>query len=251
VQKNLRYPFHEILIFVDRDNEGIIEYLKEQKSEFEDLKYITHKMPGGYVGYQLNINILVKYAKHDIISYIQSDMVVCKDYDRIVLDELEDNCMLSATRIEPPLHPPSDKTFTANFGLTPSDFHWNEFLNYSEQVKSDKTISYFFAPFTFHRNTWEMVNGHDSLFRRSREDSDILQKFMHRDIKIKQTFKANVYHFTCVSSRGVNWFKNDENQYLTAADWLAAHDAWWARPNQAALANSGFNVLVSSASGAS
>ena len=212
VKENLCYDNHEILIFVDRDNEGIVDYLNEQKTEFKDLRYITHKMPGGYVGYQLNINILVKYAKHDIISYLQSDMIVCKEYDRIILEELEENCVLSATRIEPPLHPPSDKTFTMNFGLTPSEFRWYDFLNYAEQVKSDKTIGYFFAPFTFHRNVWEKVNGHDSWFRRSREDSDILQKFIHNGIMIKQTFKANVYHFTCVSSRGVNWYNtNDES----------------------------------------
>jgi len=210
LKMNLSSKEHEIVVFVDRDNEGIVSYLKGWRPEFKDLKIITHTVPGGYVGYQLNINILVKYAKHDIISYLQSDMVISKDYDVAVLKELEDNCILSATRIEPPLHPESPMTFTANFGVTPGKFHWDEFMNYAEQVKSDKELSYFFAPFTFHRSTWNKVNGHDSLFRRSREDSDILQKFLHSGVKVKQTFQANVYHFTCVSSRGKNWFEDTE-----------------------------------------
>ena len=223
LQDNLFYKEHEILVFVDRDNEKIVDYLKNIRPNFYDLKIITHSMPSGYVGYQLNINLLVKYAKYDVISYLQSDMVICKDYDKIIIEELENNCILSATRIEPPLHPPSSTTFTMDFGIRPTEFKMKEFIKYSEEVKSDKELQYFFAPFTFHRNTWDSVNGHDSLFRRSREDSDILQKFLHKGVKIKQTFKSNVYHFSCVSSRGKNWFEsyNSEAQDRNAMQSIA------------------------------
>jgi hypothetical protein len=44
------------------------------------------------------------------------------------------------------------------------------------------------------------------MFRRSREDSDLVQRCVHAGIKLIQTWKANVYHFTCTSSRGKNWF---------------------------------------------
>ncbi len=33
-----------------------------------------------------------------------------------------------------------------------------------------------------------------------------MQRLVHKGVKIKQTFKANVYHFSCVASRGKNWF---------------------------------------------
>ena len=41
---NLKSDEHEILVFVDSDNEGTAEWLKTQKSKFKDLKIITHKV---------------------------------------------------------------------------------------------------------------------------------------------------------------------------------------------------------------
>lgn len=205
LKENLVGKEHEILIFVDSDNEGSVEWLRDQKKDFYDLKIITHKL-SPCVGYSRNNNLLVELAKHPIVSYLQSDMVVSPNYDVDILSELEDNCILSATRIEPPLHGLSDRTLTKDFGTDPNEFKWNEFQSYSVQAKRDNTIEYFFAPFTFYKKVWMDVGGYDTLFRRSREDSDLLQRFIQKGVKIKQTFKANVYHFSCVSSRGKKWF---------------------------------------------
>jgi GT2 family glycosyltransferase len=205
LQINLHSKDHEILIFVDSDNENTVEYLREQKKNFNDLKIITHKLKP-CVGYSTNNNLLVELAKHDIVSYLQSDMVISPDYDLDILKDLEDNCILSATRIEPPLHGVSDRTLTKDFGVDPDDFKWEEFQKFSVKAKRDQQIEYFFAPFTFYKKVWLDVGGYDTLFRRSREDSDLLQRFIQKGVKIKQTFKANVYHFSCVSSRGKKWF---------------------------------------------
>lgn len=205
LKENLKRKDYEMLVFIDADTDGTYEYLKSVQSDFYDLKIIRHKVKP-VIGYQLNSNIIVEYAKYDIISYLQNDMVVSKNYDEDILKDLEENCILSSTRIEPPLHGESNLTFTKNFGLTPNDFKWDEFVNYAETVKSDRVENYFFAPYTFHRKTWQSIGGYDSRFRRAREDSDFVQRCLHANIKLKQTFKANVYHFTCVSSRGKNWF---------------------------------------------
>jgi len=211
LKTNLRYYEHEIIVFVDSDNEGTTEYLKSIKSDYYDLKVITHSLKP-CVGYSRNSNLLVELASHDIVSYLQSDMVVCKDYDVGILEDIEDNCILSSTRIEPPLHGPSEVTFTANFGLYPNTFKNEEFLQYSESVKSTKIVSHFFAPFTFYKKVWLDCGGYDTLFRKSREDSDLLQRFVHSGVKIKQTYKSNVYHFTCVASRGLNWFDRSNKE---------------------------------------
>lgn len=205
LKHNLVGKDHEILIFVDSDNEGTTEYLKDQKKEFNDLKIITHKLKP-CVGYSRNNNLLVELAKHDIVSYLQSDMVIGPNYDQYVLDELEDNCILSATRIEPPLHGLSDKTITYDFGTDPTEFDLESFNKFSLQVRQKKDVEFFFAPFTFYKKVWLDVGGYDTLFRRSREDSDLLQRFIQKGVKIKQSFNANVYHFSCVSSRGKKWF---------------------------------------------
>jgi len=205
LKENLHHKEHEILVFVDSDNEGLTEWLKEQKKDFFDLKIITHKLTP-CVGYSRNNNLLVELAKHSVVSYLQSDMVISPNYDLDVLEDLEENCILSATRIEPPLHGASLQTITKDFGTDPNDFKWDEFQSYSVTAKEAKTLEYFFAPFTFYKKVWMDVGGYDTLFRRSREDSDLLQRFIQAGVKIKQTFKANIYHFSCVSSRGKNWF---------------------------------------------
>lgn len=209
LKENLDYNEHEILLFVDADNDGTVEYLRSIKSEFFDLKIITHNVKP-IVGPERNINLIVELSSHDIVSYLQSDMVVSKHYDTEILKDIEKDCILSSTRIEPPLHGFSDKTFTANLGLSPEEFQWDEFLNYAESVKSERTIDYFFAPFSFYKKTWEKFGGFDTIFRRSRCDSDLVQRCMHLNIKLKQSYRSNVYHFTCVSSRGKNWHKKED-----------------------------------------
>jgi GT2 family glycosyltransferase len=211
LKENLDNKEHEILVFIDSDNDGTLDYLKSIKKDFHDLKIVTHKVKP-VVGPERNCNLIAELAKHDIVSYLQSDMVVSKHYDTNVLSSLEENTIMSSTRVEPPLHEQSDKTFTANFGLNPEEFNMRAFLEYSEKVKSNKSLDYFFAPYTFHKDTWNKMGGYDTVFRRSRCDSDLVQRCMQLGIKLKQTFSANVYHFTCVSSRGKNWFDSENKE---------------------------------------
>ena len=212
LRQNLVEPDrHEILIFLDSDNEGTLEYLEAQKQNFKDLKIITHTLLP-CVGYARNNNLLVEMAKNEIVSYLQSDMVVSPNYDVDILKDLKKNQILSATRIEPPLHGEGFEKIVENFGTNPEIFEIERFNDFAKSIKKDKSIEYFFAPFTFYKQTWLDLGGYDTLFRRSREDSDLLQRCIHTGVEIKQTFKANVYHFTCVTSRGKNWFDEESEE---------------------------------------
>ena len=209
LKENLDNKHHEILVFIDSDNDGTLEYLRSVKKDFHDLKIVHHKLKP-VIGCERNQNLIVELAKYDIVSYLQSDMVISKHYDTNILEDLEEDMILSSTRIEPPLHGESSLTITKNFGLDPYEFKYDDFLNYAEDCKSNRSENYFFAPYTFYKTTWNKVAGYDTNFRRSRCDSDLVQRFLYADVKLKQTFKANVYHFTCVSSRGIDWF-NSQN----------------------------------------
>lgn len=202
---NLDSDEHEILIFIDSDNENILDYLLSIKSEFKNLKVIKNNLPVP-VGYAVNKTILTEHATHDIISYLQSDMVVCPHYDTEILKYVKRGRILSSTRVEPPLHGPSSVTFTKNFGIHPKEFNIDEWNIFAESVKRDELIEYFFAPITYYKDDWMNMDGYDTLFRRSREDSDLVQRCLHAGIELVQTYSANVYHFTCVSSRGKDWF---------------------------------------------
>jgi GT2 family glycosyltransferase len=204
LKDNLSTLEHEIIIFIDSDNQGTLEWLVEQKHLFPNLKILKNNLPICY-GYARNINEMFKLASNDIVSYLQSDMVISKDYDVYVSNNIKDNMVLSSTRIEPPLHGEGQEKHTVNFGLTPEDFKYEEFLNYCKTNSSHKTTTYFFAPFTLYKEVWNSIGGHDTQFRRSREDSDILNRLVLKGVKIVQTWEALVYHFTCISSRGQDW----------------------------------------------
>lgn len=211
LKTNLDNKNHEILIFVDSDNENTYDWLISQKQFFYDLKVITHNLKP-CVGYSRNNNLLVDIAKHDIVSYLQSDMVIGIHYDTNILFELEENCILSSTRVEPPLHGYSDYTIIEDFGTDPTQFNIERWNQYSHAIKSNRAADYFFAPITFYKKVWQDLGGYDTIFRRSREDSDLVQRCIHAGIKLLQTWQANVYHFTCTSSRGKNWFDPNNEQ---------------------------------------
>lgn len=209
LEHNLDGDEHEILIFIDSDNENCLEYLLEAKSRFKDLRIIKNNL-NVPVGYSRNSNILTEYAKYDIVSYLQSDMVVGPHYDTEILQHVKPGRILSATRVEPPLHGHSQVTVTENLGLTPEEFNFENWNKFSNSVKRDELINFFFAPITYYKQDWLRIGGYDTAFRRGREDSDFVQRCLHAGIELVQTFSANVYHFTCVSSRGKNWYKGDD-----------------------------------------
>mgnify|MGYP003120550737 CR=1 FL=1 len=201
---NLSTLEHEIIVFIDSDNQGTLEWLIEQKSIFPNLKILKNHLPVCY-GYARNINEMFKFASNDIVSYLQSDMVISKDYDVYILKNIKDNIILSSTRIEPPLHGAGQEKHTMDFGLTPKDFKYETFLEYCKNNRKKHITQFFFAPFTLYKHVWNNIGGHDTQFRRSREDSDVLNRLVLNGTKIIQTWEALVYHFTCVSSRGQDW----------------------------------------------
>jgi hypothetical protein len=210
---NLDGNEHEILIFIDSDNEHTLEYLLSVKNDFADLNIIKNNLDIP-IGYARNKTIITEYAKHEIISYLQSDMVIGPHYDTEILKCVKKGRILSSTRVEPPLHGESPVTFTQNFGLHPDEFDFAKWNAFSNSVKREELINYFFAPLTYYKEDWMRLGGYDTTFRRSREDSDFVQRCLHANIELVQTFSANVYHFTCVSSRGKDWFnaQNTEAQ---------------------------------------
>ena len=212
---------HEVIIFIDSDNQNTYEFLKQRDNKFKDIRILKNKLPVP-ICYQRNVNIMFELAKHDIVSMIQSDMVVGKHYDTEILRHLKDeHTIVSATRVEPSLHPPSPEKYTKDLGLSPDEFDWSTFNTFvTSNTDFEKVTHYWFAPFTLYKQRWLEIGGHDTLFRRSREDSDILMRLRLNGCNIIQTWSALVYHFTCVSSRGKGWFK-EENQNKTKLQQVA------------------------------
>ena len=204
---------HDIIIFVDSDNQETTKTLIEQKSLFPNLKIVKNN--GDPVGYATNSNWMFDNAKTEIISYLQSDNVICLDYDKKILSQLTDNMILSSTRCEPPLHAKfsNNVTYVENFGLTPEEFNYEEFLKFAEINKNEsKLTNHFFAPFSMYKKVWNEIGGYDVKFKKSREDSDIALRLCLNKIQLVQTWNPIVYHFSCISSRMPGWWL-PENQH--------------------------------------
>jgi len=150
LEKNLSTTQHEIIVFIDSDNENTFDWLMSQKSIFPNLKILKNNLPICY-GYARNINEMFAQASNDIVSYLQSDMVICKDYDTEIVKHLQPNMVLCSTRIEPPLHGSSNTTITSNFGLHPDEFDFDSFNEFASTNKQSKITEYFFAPFTLYK----------------------------------------------------------------------------------------------------
>lgn len=209
--KNLSRRDHDIIVFVDTDNQNSSEFLVSQKQFFPNLTIIKNPLPIP-ISYQRNINLMFEMAKTDVVSYLQSDMVIGPSYDLEVVKHLTPNTIISATRIEPPLHPPSPEKITHDFGLDPQKFDLDVFSSFAEKYKKNEITDFWFAPFTLYRKNWTDIGGHDTLFRSSREDSDLLYRFSMMGLKIKQVWNALVYHFSCISSRGPEWWTEKHKQ---------------------------------------
>ena len=213
LKDHTQFDLHEVLVFIDSDNQNTHKKLQEmQTSGFDNMKIC--KNPNQYpIGSQRNVSVLFDAAKNDIVCYLQSDMVVGKDFDKHISDNIEKGTILSCARIEPPLHPASPEKIVKDFGITPETFDYKAFNAFVDELQKENRPNMIghFAPFAVYKSDWfDVLGGFDTQFRCSREDSDTIIRMELCELKTIQSWNACVYHFTCVSSRGVDWYKSDK-----------------------------------------
>lgn len=200
-------PSNEIIVYIDSDNLGTETIVRSMQEHMPNV--ILMKNPYSVpLGLQRAMSLMIDSAKNDIVCYIQSDMVISKDADKVIEAELTDNnTILGLARIEPPLHPPSPDKITMDLGMSPETFNWSEFEKLTESMRNENRPPIYtnFAPFAIYKETWMELGGFDTTFRASREDSDFMVKAGILNKRMIQTWNAMVYHFTCISSRGKDW----------------------------------------------
>ena len=193
---------HEILILDDASIDGTSEWIKS----LEDPDLIHFHNPGperiGIVGM---FDKGIEMARTEIIMAFHADMVASPNLDTNILKHLKLGTVVSATRIEPPLHPPGPEKITQDWGNEIEDFNFNssiEGMSYFEQQYKSKTTEGIFAPWCMYKSDYLAVGGHDELFApQSKEDSDLFNRFVLNGYKVIQSWDALVYHFTSRGSR--------------------------------------------------
>ena len=105
---------HEILVLNDASTDGTQEWI----DSLGDDDLIVHHNPGperiGIVGM---FDKGIEMARTDIIMAFHADMVAAPKLDENILKHLKRGTVVSATRVEPPLHPAGPEKITMNFHI--------------------------------------------------------------------------------------------------------------------------------------
>ena len=222
---------HNIVILDDASNDGTWEWIESLNKA-----YIKTYRNGSdnRVGHTVLYDIGIKLAETPIVTILHSDMIVTQNYVGNMLKHLKPLSVVSATRIEPPLHPPGPEKYVKDFGMEPETFDkeaFQKFVYETEYVTEGKTTKGIFAPWMLYKEDFVQIGGHDKLFAPMElEDSDIFNRFHLQQYELIQSRDAFVYHMTCRGSRfkdgieiereiplpdGTIWYKPKDSEEYT------------------------------------
>ena len=213
IRKNLGYR-HEICWADDFSDDGTWEWMNKIIEKDPNVKIHRNEGPTR-LGHTILYDTLVDMATNDIVMIYHADMYACPNLDVEILKYLEPGKVVSATRIEPPLHPDGPEKILEDFGIEPEEFKENELLKFVDDIQTGRdgilygplalnqeTSEGIFAPWAIYKEDFLAIGGHDPLYApQSKEDSDIFNRFVLNGYELIQTWKGFVYHMTCRGSR--------------------------------------------------
>ena len=200
---------HDILVLNDASTDGTQEWID---SLYDEDLIVYHNPGPDRIGIVGMFDKGIEIARTEIIFAFHADMVAAPDLDKHILKHLKKGTVVSATRVEPPLHPDGPEKILMDFGIEVEDFDYDKFCNWVKgpvdstggyQPKHDKLVTEgIFAPWCMYKEDFLAVGGHDELFApQSKEDSDLFNRFVLNGYKVLQTWEGLVYHFTSRGSR--------------------------------------------------
>ena len=192
IRKNTYRKDHDIIVFVDADNDGTVEWLESVKEKY-NVKYIVNDTDELY-GIGKAYDKCVDESNTDI--FMNADLEAFKYLDK--------KKVVCATRIEPPLHPENGEKIIKDFGMWPEkdvEEGWleDDFDKYVEEAKvefKDKTTNGCFAPWMMYKDDFISIGGHDPRFASAREDSDVFNRLHLAGFELIQSWQSFVYHLT-------------------------------------------------------
>ena len=212
IRKNLGYR-HEICWADDFSDDGTWEWMNKIVKKDPNVKIHRNEGPTR-LGHTILYDTLVDMATSDIVMIYHADMYACPKMDEEVLKHLERGKVVSATRIEPPLHPNGPEKILHDFGIEPEEFDEEGLIYWlnSGMVTEKEPTKGIFAPWAIYKDDFLAIGGHDPLYApQSKEDSDIFNRFVLAGYELKQTWQGFVYHMTCRGSRFADGAKRNPN----------------------------------------
>ena len=206
---------HEVLVLDDASIDGTQEWIKEINLDSlnatgQEAIIVYHNPGPERIGIVGMFDKGIEMANTDIIMAFHADMIAAPKLDKNILKHLKKGTVVSATRVEPHLHPPGPEKITMNFHIGKEcevdNFDHKHFIEWCNNVAfkdyKHKTTEGIFAPWCMYKEDFLAVGGHDELFApQSKEDSDLFNRFQLAGYKFIQPWDALVYHFTSRGSR--------------------------------------------------
>ena len=212
IRNNAHRKDHEIIIFVDSDEYGTIEWLDQVKDEYNISYHVNPNLGKSLYGIGMAYDFCIEKSTTDVFMIFHADMILAPNADFEVYKHLKEKTVVCATRIEPPLHPNNGEKILLDAGMYPEDFDGEMFSTQLGRLKvKGKTTEGIFAPWMMNKKEYlEILGGHDPILHSCREDSDIFNRMLLAGFKFIQTWEGFVYHFT---GRGAGSFDGDPERH--------------------------------------
>lgn len=211
IRENASRSDHDIIIFVDSDEDGTVEWLEEVKDKYNLSYYINPDLGKSLFGIGKAYDYCIEKSTTEVFMIFHADMMLGKDADERAFQHLQSKTVVCSTRVEPPIHPNGGEKILLDFGMWPEEFKKEEFDKYVEsQLTSTKITDGVFAPWMMFKKDFLTIGGHDAALHSCREDSDIFNRLQLAGFSFKQPWNSLVYHLT---GRGAGSFDGDEERH--------------------------------------
>lgn len=212
IRKNAYRKDHDIIVFVDSDEDGTIEWLKENSKKYNFQYFINPNLNKSLYGIGRAYDYCIDKSTTDVFMIFHADMMLGKHADLKAYQHLSKKTVVCSTRVEPPLHPNNGEKILLDFGLWPEEFKEDDFDAYvNKHLDDKKTTDGIFAPWVMYKSEYlEILGGHDPIMHSCREDSDLFNRMLLAGFKFIQPWNSLVYHLT---GRGAGSFDGDPERH--------------------------------------
>ena len=197
IRKNAHRKDHDIIIFVDSDEDGTVEWLEQVKEQYNLIYYVNPNLGKKLFGIGKAYDYCIKHSTTDIFMIFHADMMLGIDADLNAFNHLKSKTVVCSTRVEPPIHPNAGEKILQHFGMWPEEFKSKEFDEFVElQLNNDQVTEGIFAPWMMYKEEFLAIGGHDPRLHSAREDSDVFNRLLLGGFEFKQPWNSLVYHLT-------------------------------------------------------
>ena len=197
IRNNAYRKDHDIIIFVDSDDDGTVEWLEQVKEQYNLTYYVNPDLGKRLFGIGKAYDYCIEHSTTGIFMIFHADMMLGIDGDLNAFKHLKTKTVVCSTRVEPPIHPNGGEKILQHFGMWPEEFQTKEFNEFVEtQLSSDKVTEGIFAPWMMYKDEFLSIGGHDSRLHSAREDSDVFNRLLLGGFEFIQPWNSLVYHLT-------------------------------------------------------